>query len=205
MAKVIIEGPGGALASTDLLQDINLTGNFAITGGPIVATNLDLDHNKITNLADPTSDQDAVNQRTLFAYTSYSPATLAFLPPSTTWTANNYLGLGSAAATTGIPAWVANIAGQLVGFRFYSGVHAAPGDCVFTFYKAPYSATGSGSFAEETATISLTNGNKQAFNNLDVISVLPGDIIIVKTDTTFSTGAAGGFSITASFITNPQF
>ena len=204
MAKVIIEGPGGTLASTDVLQDIGLSGNYTIDGDPILGGNLDADDRKITRLANPTNDQDAVNQRTLIAYQAYSPIILAFLPPATTWTANNYLGLGSTASTSGITAWVAPANGTLLGFRFYSGVNAAGSNMIFTFFKSSYLAAG-GTFSTTSISINLSSGNKQAFNNSDTIAVSTGDIIVVQTDTTFATGTAGGFTFSAAFVTDPQF
>lgn len=155
---------------------------------------------KLTNLGSPTpGSSDAATA----AYVDTKAASIVTVGVfgdginNRSWTANSYLGLSnttSGSSGSGFPGpaqWVAPCSGTIKLFRFFSGSATSVSTITFTVYQTSNVTT---------TTLTLTPGLWTVGDNGLALSCVAGDSICIKTDTTFATGAPGGFSFTAVFI-----
>ncbi len=182
------------------------TGTFTLGGnvtlGPtaLLGGNLNAFNYTITSLANPTPGSTEAATAQYVDVRAASIITLAIFgngPSTVSWNANTYIGINSSAggaanpgAPNGPAQWIAPCNGTLKQFRFFSGGATSGSNITFTVYQNG-SAT--------AATLPLTAGNTTATSSFSSF-IFAGDFFCLKTDTTFATGAPGGFSFTAVFI-----
>jgi hypothetical protein len=127
--------------------------------------------------------------------------TLGVLGPSLTWTANNYIGPASTAASSGAAqaAWIAPARGTLKNFRFNASGAVFGTTATLSIYQGFATCSGSGPNTV-AATIVIPVGPATGNNLTTTVSVVGGECYLVRTDTALATGAGGGAVVTAQFI-----